>query len=159
MKRVIMSMLLMLAVTGISFAQEPQVQTKPAKPELTEEQKAKIQERKEMFEIRTQIIKEELKLTDEQFEKFVPIYRNYCRVKQFNTVKHKKIDWETATKQEMNEVIKANLDNVINTAMVRKSYILLFEEAISPKQVSKLYKVENNLSKKAREEYKKRKAQ
>ena len=59
----------------------------------------------------------------------------------------------------MNEVIKANLDNVINTAMVRKSYILLFEEAISPKQVSKLYKVENNLSKKAREEYKKRKAQ
>ena len=157
MKRVIMSMLLMLAVAGISFAQEPQAN--PTKPQPTEEQKAKMLERKEMFEIRTQIIKEELKLTDEQFEKFVPIYRNYSRVKQFNAVKHKKIDWETATKQEMNEAIKANLDNVINTAMVRKSYILLFEEAISPKQVNKLYKVENNLSKKAREEYKKRKAQ
>ena len=159
MKRVIMSMLLAVAVAGISFAQEPQAQTKQTKPELTEEQKAKMQERKEMFEIRTQIIKEELKLTDEQFEKFVPIYRNYSRVKQFNAVKHKKIDWETATRQEMNDAIKANLDNVINTAMVRKSYILLFEEAISPRQVNKLYKIEKNLSKKAREEYKKRKAQ
>ena len=159
MKRVIMSMLLMLAVTGISFAQEPQAQPQPAKPELTEEQKAKMQERKEMFEIRTQIIKEELKLTDEQFEKFVPIYRSYGKAKNFNSVKHKRIDWATATKQEMNEALKARLDNTINTALVRKTFIPIFEEVITPQQVNQLYKIENTLTKKARQEYEKRKAQ
>ena len=152
-----MSMLLAVAVAGISFAQEPQAN--PAKTQPTEEQKAKMQERKEMFEIRTQIIKEELKLTDEQFEKFVPIYRSYGKAKNFNSVKHKRIDWATATKQEMNEALKARLDNTINTALVRKTFIPIFEEVITPQQVNQLYKIENTLTKKARQEYEKRKAQ
>ena len=42
MKRVIMSMLLAVAVAGISFAQEPQAN--PAKTQPTEEQKAKLRQ-------------------------------------------------------------------------------------------------------------------
>ena len=153
MKRIMMFVLLAVAVVGVSFAQQTDPQSKPQKPQLTEEQKAKLQERKEMLEIRMEIIKEELKMTDEQFEKFKPIYREYAKVKQFCLEKREKIDWEKATRAEINEAIKARLDNEINTARVRKNFILLFENAITARQVDKLYKVEGKLLKKAREEY------
>ena len=73
MKRIMMLLLLTVAAVGVSLAQEVQPQTKPERPQLTEEQKAKMQQRKEILDLRLQIIKEELKLTDEQFEKFTPV--------------------------------------------------------------------------------------
>ena len=156
MKRIMMSLLLTVAVVGISFAQEVQPQAKPERPQLTEEQKAKMQQRKEILDLRLQIIKEELKLTDEQFEKFAPVYRNYDKAVHFNHVNLTKLDWEKATRKEINDFLKAQLDNTINKAMVRKSYILLFEEVIAPKQLCKLYKVEDKLVARARQEFKNR---
>ena len=156
MKRIMMFLLLTVAVVGISFAQETQPQAKPEKPQWTEEQKAKIQQRKEILDLRLQIIKEELKLTDEQFEKFAPVYRNYDKAVHFCHANLTKIDWEKATRKEVNDFLKAQLDNTINKAMVRKSYILLFEEAITPKQLCKLYKVEDKLVARARQEFKAR---
>ena len=103
-----------------------------------------------------QILKEELKLTDEQFDKFAPVYREYNRAKNFCHVKCEKVDMQSATKQEINNLMKARLDNTINMAMVRKNYILIFEEVIGPRQVMKLYKIEDELIVRAREEYKKR---
>ena len=155
MKRIIMSMLLVVATLGVSFAQEP-AQEAPAKPQLTEEQKAKMQEHRELLNIRLQIIKEELNLSDVQFEKFVPVYREYSKTIQFNRVKVAKLDLAKASKYEINAMLKARLDNTINTAMVRKNYILIFEEVIGPRQLVKLYKIEDKLAARAREEYKKR---
>lgn len=157
MKRIIMSMLLVMAVVGLSFAQEPQTaQPKPGKPQLTEEQKAKMQQQRDLMDIRMQIAKEELKLTNEQFEKFAPVYREYVRNVRFCHVKCDKIDAEKATKKDINDFLKARLDNTINMAMVRKSYILIFEEVITPRQLMKLYRIDDKLMARAREEYKKR---
>ena len=156
MKRIIMSMLLVVAVVGISFAQEVQPQAKPEKPQLTEEQKAKIQQQQELLTIRLQILKSELKLSDVQFEKFAPVYREYNKIAHFCHVQSKRLDMANATKRDINAVIKSRLDNTINLAMVRKTYILLFEEVITPKQVLKLYNVEDKIIKQAREEYKNR---
>ena len=139
-------------------AHEPQEPAQPAQntPQMSEAQIAKKQEQKELLDIRLQILKEELKLTDEQFEKFAPVYRNYNRAKHFSHVKCAKLDWSTATKPQINELMKARLDNTINMAMVRKNYILIFEEVITPRQVMKLYKIEDDLIVRARDEYKKR---
>ena len=161
MKRIIMSMLLAVAVSGLVFAQEtvkPE-QSKPNKPQLTEEQKARMQEHRELFNIRLQIIKEELKMSDEQFEKFAPIYREYTKTLRFNHVRAPRLDWPNASKKEINEMLKARFDNTINTAMVRKNYILIFEEVINPRQLAKLYKIEDKLNARAREEFKKRQNQ
>ena len=155
MKSIVMSMLLLVAVTGISFAQDLE-QSAPNKPQMSAEQKAKMQEKKELLDIRLQILKEELKLTDEQFDKFAPVYREYNRAKNFCHVKCEKVDMQSATKHEINNLMKARLDNTINMAMVRKNYILIFEEVIGPRQVMKLYKIEDDLIVRAREEYKKR---
>ncbi len=158
MKRIIVSMLLAVAVTGFSFAQETvnSEQDKQSKPQLTEEQKAKMQEREELYNIRLQIIKEELKLTEQQFEQFAPVYRKYIKAVRFNHVRVPKLDWKNATKKEINEMLKARFDNTINTAMVRKNYILIFEEVIKPRQLVKLYKIEDKLHARARAEYNKR---
>lgn len=158
MKRFILSVLLAVAVAGVSFAQEPTQPTQQVKqkPQLTEAQKAKLQEHRELLNIRLQIIKEELKLSDVQFEKFAPVYREYNKAKQFHHVKCGKLDMSKATKHDINNVMKARLDNTINMAMVRKNYILIFEEVISPRQVMKLYKIEDGLIVRAREEYKNR---
>lgn len=154
MKRFIISMLCAVSVVGVALAQEPVAA--PQKAQMTEEQKAKMQEHRELFNIRLQIIKEELKLTDEQYEQFAPVYREYNKAMHFNRVKVAKIDWSKATKQEINTMLKARLDNTINAAMVRKNYILIFEEVIKPRQLVKLYKIEDALSARAREEYNKR---
>jgi hypothetical protein len=155
MKRIIMSLLLIAAVSGVSFAQEP-MQQPASQPQSSEGQGAKVQEHRELMNIRLQILKEELKLTDEQYEKFVPVYREYNKSMNFNRVKVAKINWSNASKQEINTLLKARLDNTINTAMVRKNYILIFEEVITPRQVAKLYKIEDKLSARAREELQKR---
>lgn len=153
MKRIIMSMLLVVAVAGFTFAQEAQPQQKPTRPQMTEEQKEKMKQQQELLNIRLQIIKDSLKLTDEQYEKFAPIYREYNKVAHFCHVQSEKLDMENATKREINAVLKTRLDNTINMAMVRKTYILRFEEAIAPRQLMKLYKLEDELIKKAREVY------
>lgn len=155
MKRIVMSMLLLVAVTGFSFAQEAK-QSVQNNPQMSDEQRAKMEERKELLNIRLQILKDELKLTDEQFDKFAPVYREYNRAKNFCHVKCEKLDPQSATKQEINNLMKARLDNTINMAMVRKNYILIFEEVIGARQVMKLYKIEDDLIVRAREEYKKR---
>lgn len=158
MKRIILSVLLAVAVAGTALAQEPAQPTQPARPraQMSEEQRAKQQEHRDLFNIRMQIIKEELKLSDVQFEKFVPVYREYNKAKQFNHIKSPKIDMAKATKQQINNIMKIRLDNTINMAQVRKNYILIFENVITPRQVMKLYRVEDDLITRAREEYKNR---
>ncbi len=151
MKRIIMTMLLMMAVTSISFAQAPQ-----KGPEATPEHKEKVSKFKEIMNLRLQIIKSELALSDEQFEKFAPIYRQYCHNIKFNSEPNKPIDIETASRKEINDFLRRRVDNNISMAMVRKSYILIFERVLTPQQVYKLYNVETKLIKQARVEYDKK---
>lgn len=149
MKRTIISMLLLFAATQLSFAQAQQ-----PKPEID---KDKIRtEQKELMDAKLQIIKTELSLTDEQFDKFAPLYRQYTRNINFNRRRAGRIDVEKATKQEINDYLKNRLDNNINVGMVRKVYIQIFERVLTPQQVYKLYNIDNRLSRLAREELAKR---
>lgn len=158
MKRIIISILLTVAVAGFSFAQEP-AQATQEKTKMTEEQKrAKMEQTKEVMNLRLQIIKEELSLSDEQFEKFSPIYHEYNRNINSSREKSPKIDIETASAKDINAKLRARFDNQVNTAVVRKTYIIIFEKVITPQQLYKLYSVEDKLIRQARKEYEKRQA-
>ncbi|HIW53016.1 MAG TPA: hypothetical protein H9919_06320 [Candidatus Alistipes excrementipullorum] len=149
MKRTIISTLLLLfAATQLSLAQAPQPAPQPGKN--------KGAEKKELMDAKLQIIKAELALTDEQFNKFAPIYRQYSRNIDFNRRRAGRINLETASKQEINEYLKNRIDNSINVGMVRKVYIQIFERVLTPQQVVKLYSMDNRLSRQAREELAKR---
>ena len=154
MKRVFMSILLIVAVAGIAFAQAPQTQAE--NPTKIEGQGAQHAEKKELMDIRLQIIKTELELSDEVFVKFAPIYRQYYHNLNFNRTKSQKIDIETATRKDINDHLKARYDNQISMAMVHKTYIFIFERVLTPQQLYKLYSIDGKLTKMAREEYKKR---
>ena len=114
----------------------------------------------EMEELHTmvlRILRKELGLTDEQFEIFAPIYGEYrYNIRTGLVEKPKHTDADTASDEEMNALLTANLDNYIHVAMVRKVYIPIFEKVLTPKQVYKLYVADNELSKKAAEELNKR---
>lgn len=149
MKRTIISMLLVFAAAQFAFAQ--QAQPKPA----TDKEKARAEQRAFM-DAKLDIIKNQLELTGEQFEKFAPIYREYTRNINSNRRKTGKIDVATASKQEINEYLRNRIDNNINVGMVRKVYIQIFERVLTPQQLYKLYKIDDKLSRQARAELKKR---
>ncbi|MBP3483070.1 MAG: hypothetical protein J6K28_06740 [Alistipes sp.] len=149
MKRTIISTLFIIfAAAQFSFAQTAQPDTQTAKN--------KNFGQKELMDAKLQAIKAELALTDEQFDKFAPIYRQYSRNINFNRRHTSTIDIEKASKQEINEYLKNRIDNNINVGMVRKVYIQIFERVLTPQQVVKLYSIDNRLARQAREELAKR---
>ena len=96
-------------------------------------------------------------MTEEQVEQFAPTYFEYRQNIRTGQVKiSEPADIETASDAEINSLLSANLDNYIHIAMVRKVYVPIFEKFLSPKQVYKLYSIDNSLAKRAKEELQKR---
>jgi len=159
MKRTIITILLVLTaqslfaqqeIGGSTATDEKQVVTATRSEETTTE-------KTELRAIVLRILHRELALTDEQFEIFAPLYGEYRdNIGRGLASKPRIEDTETASGSELNALLTANLDNYIHIAMVRKVYIPIFEKVLTPKQVYKLYEIDNELSKKAYEELCKR---
>lgn len=114
-------------------------------------------EKLELRSIILEIISKELEMTDEQVEQFAPTYFEYRHNIRIGQVKvSEPADIETASDAEINSLLSANLENYIHIAMVRKVYVPIFEKFLSPKQVYKLYSIDNSLAKRARTELQKR---
>ena len=113
----------------------------------------------EFMEIKLAIIKDELGLSDKEFKQFEPIYRDYTRNLAANRHRVPKVDMETATKAQINNMLRRQIDNSINTGMVRKVYIQIFERVLTPQQLVKLYRTDNKIARKAREEMRRRRAE
>lgn len=114
-------------------------------------------ERLEIRNIVLGILRDELKMTDEQFERFASVYIEYRQNIRAGQVRKPSVsDIDSATDAEINSLLSANLDNYIHISMVRKVYIPIFEKILTPKQVYGLYEIDNSLSKQARDELRKR---
>lgn len=114
-------------------------------------------ERLEMRNIVLGILRDELKMTDGQFEKFAPVYIEYRQNIGAGQIRKPAIaDIDNATDAEINSLLSANLDNYIHISMVRKVYIPIFGKILTPKQVYALYEIDNSLSKQACDELRKR---
>lgn len=118
----------------------------------TEEQRAAAKARREqLMQTRLELLKEELKLTDEQFVKFDPVYRRFRQEIQKVTSSNRdaRMKKEEITNENALKVVSARLANDILTSTVKQRYILIFAEVIEPLQVLKLYRVEGRISREA----------
>ncbi len=136
--------ILLLAVTTLltldTFAQQ--------KSQSSTEAKAK---REQLMQTRLDLLKEELKLTDAQMEKFAPVYRKYRSEVQKVTSANREARTKKAniTNENALKVVSARLANNILTSAVKQRYLLIFAEVIEPMQVMKLYSVDSKISKEA----------
>lgn len=107
--------------------------------------------REQLMQMRLNMLKNELNLTDAQFEKFEPVYRAYrkdmSRVVDNKTVRVKK---EEINNDNALKVITVRLSNNINTSSLKQRYIFIFAEVIEPVQIEKLYRIDDRISKEAR---------
>jgi len=124
-----------------------------AQQDMTSEQKkaAAKEKREQLMQIRLELLKTELNLSDEQLAKFDPVYRKYRHEIQRVTSSNK----DARTKKSMitNEnalkVVSARLANNILTSTVKQRYLLIFAEVIEPLQIMKLYNVDAKISREA----------
>lgn len=107
--------------------------------------------REQLMQMRLNMLKNELNLTDAQFEKFEPVYRAYrkdmSRVVDNKTVRVKK---EEINNDNALKIITVRLSNNINTSSLKQRYIFMFAEVIEPVQIEKLYRIDDRISKEAR---------
>lgn len=151
MKKMLLTIVAIIAVMFSSdvFAQAPK----------SEAEKAAIKARnEELMQTRLAMIKDELQLTDDQYVKFEPVYREYRRtIKNVCDNKTARVKRDELTNENALKVISARLYNQLNTASVKQKYLLVFAEIIEPLQIEKLYRVDDRLAKEARKvlQYKK----
>jgi hypothetical protein len=138
----------MLVAVAAMFAQDAFAQ----KPQMTDAEKAaRDAKREQLMQTRLELLKTELALTDEQFTKFDPIYREYRKEIQRVTSQNKdaRIKKENITNENALRVVSARLANQILTATVKQRYLMIFADVIQPLQVEKLYKVDERVSREA----------
>ena len=164
MKFAITTILLVTAAIQVSWGQLPAGQNDSVPTDTTHivrtAPNAEQNISPEKLELRATIldlISQELGMTEEQVEQFAPTYFEYRQNIRTGQVKiSEPADIETASDAEITSLLSANLDNYIHIAMVRKVYVPIFEKFLSPKQVYKLYSIDNSLAKRAKEELQKR---
>lgn len=154
-----MKKILVLLVTIVTlFAQDVFAQDKP---QVTEEQKAAAKAKREQLMLtRLELLKTELQLSDEQMQKFEPVYRRYRgdiqRVTGAN--KEARMKKDQITNENALVVVSARLANDIFTSSLKQRYLLLFADVIEPLQVMKLYRVDEKISREAHKVLKAREA-
>jgi hypothetical protein len=154
-----MKKILVLLVTIVTlFAQDVFAQNKP---QVTEEQKAAAKAKREQLMLtRLELLKTELQLSDEQMQKFEPVYRRYRgdiqRVTGAN--KEARMKKDQITNENALVVVSARLANDIFTSSLKQRYLLLFADVIEPLQVMKLYRVDEKISREAHKVLKAREA-
>ena len=137
----------LLVAVATMFAQDAMAQQKP---QLTEEQKAAAKARREqVMQTQLQMLKEELKLTDEQFAKFEPVYREFRKEVQRFTNRDARVKSSELTNENAMKVVSARLANQISTATVKQRYLWIFSTVIEPLQIAKLYRVNQRISREA----------
>jgi hypothetical protein len=154
-----MKKILVLLVTLVTlFAQDVFAQDKP---QVTEEQKAAAKAKREQLMLtRLELLKTELQLSDEQMQKFEPVYRRYRGEIQRVTGANKeaRMKKDQITNENALVVVSARLANDIFTSSLKQRYLLLFADVIEPLQVMKLYRVDEKISREAHKVLKAREA-
>lgn len=121
------------------------------KKKLSEEQAALI------FNARMKMMQEELKLTDEQTEQLIPIYRDYLR--DLNNVFHSRKYGhraKAASSDEAAKIITDRLDVNERVIKLQKDYIVKFSKILNSDQTMRIFQVEQQIQRKIRNEKKRR---
>ena len=102
------------------------------------------------------LIRNELSLDNAQFEAFAPVYGEYRKALRSGESRGVRFNPDTATDEQVLEILNRNLDRQIRIATVRKEFIPKFCTVLSVRQTAKLYRIDNSLAKRAHEQLNKR---
>ena len=138
----ILAALLVAATVQISLAQTDK--TKPGKKGNHEMTTKDGEHRRDP----RQFIAKELGLTDEQAEAFAPVYTEYRKALRGDKPEQpQKFDPKNANDVQTLAKLNEWLDKDIHTATVRKAYVDKFLTVLTPKQLAKLYHMEESFGK------------
>ena len=142
MKRMILMILAIAATVQISSAQTDQPkQGRKGNHEMTAKNGEQRRDPK-------QFLAKELGLTDEQAEAFAPIYAEYRKTLRGDKAEQpRKFDPKNADDAQQVAHLNEWLDKEIYTATVRKAYVDKFLTVLTPKQIAKLYRMEESFGK------------
>ena len=119
---------------------------------VAQDVESKKEAMEQIMNSRLQMLKSELKLTDAQYAAFEPLYREYRKsLGRVTDNKLARTKPEQLTNENALQVVSARLTNTINTASVKQRYLLAFAEVIEPLQVEQLYRIDERISKQARQ--------
>lgn len=116
--------------------------------------------RERMVQAKLREIKLCLKLDQATFDQFRPIYLKYERevsgVNFRNLARLTKVDADSLTTEEADQLIVNQLDAAQKLISIREKYYKEFRTVIAPQQIIKLYQTEAELRKKVMQEMKRR---
>lgn len=116
--------------------------------------------RERMVQAKLREIKLNLKLDQARFEAFRPIYLKYERevsgVNFRNLAKLTKVDADSLSTEEADQLIVNQLEAAKKLISVREKYYKEFRTVLAPQQIIKLYQTEAELRKKVLQEMKRR---
>ena len=136
----IVAVLLVFAMTGSLFAQEPQ-ETR-SQMEVT---------RAEIQADRQKLVAQNLPLTDEQAKAFWPLYREYRNEMQrvndqlVNLVQEYGQQYQTLNDQQAADLMKRYLEYQKKVAMVKEKYAPRFASILPQTSVLRFYQIENKM--------------
>lgn len=115
-----------------------------------------------LFNAKVKMMKEQLLMSDEQTEQFIPIYKAYLNDmrKEFKDSRHHKrgnMRPDVKTADDACKVLTEDIDSKIRMLNTQKNYIPKFSKVLNAQQLMKLLKVENDMQRKIRREWKGRK--
>lgn len=133
-----------IAIATMIYQDATAQKQKPSKEEV----KAHSEQ---LMQLRLQMLKEELSLSDEQMTAFEPVYRDYRKaVHRVVDNKGVRVKKEDMTNDNALKVVSTRLSNTINTTSVKQKYLLIFAEVIEPLKIAKLYNIEDRIAREAR---------
>ena len=109
-----------------------------------------------LFNAKVKMLKEKLLLTDEQTEKFIPIYKEYMTEMGKYFGKRRRHDMEVKTADEATKKVVDELDGKMKVLEVQKSFIPRCAKVLTPQQLLKLLPAESDIQHQVRKEFKKR---
>ena len=116
--------------------------------------------RDRMVQAKLREIKLNLKLDQARFDEFRPVYLKYERevsgVNFRNLAKLTKVDADSLSTEEADQLIVNQLEAAKKLISVREKYYKEFRTVLAPQQIIKLYQTEAELRKKVLQEMKRR---
>ena len=110
-----------------------------------------------IFNAKMKMMQEELKLTDEQTNQLIPLYRSYLQDLN-NVFRSRKYGHraKATTPEEAAKIITDRLDINEKVIKLQKEYIVKFSQILNADQTMRIFQVERTIQRKIRDEKKRR---
>lgn len=133
MKKIILLLAIVIVTSTAMFAQKEQNGPRPLDP----------QKREQIFNARVQAMQKQLKLTPEQTQKFIPLYKSY--LDEIHSLKFPKRNVSPKDINEAYSGVMSQLKFKKNIISIQEKYVGKMRNILNPQQLTQFLKVESNI--------------